>query len=137
MGYRPIEHQRIRQNKLHEDELNFLCDVLEPEYRRVIAPNLHILDESKFKTFSESEILDALYQIDNVKKLDAVFFDHAGLFAFKSTLYNAGNVGVAINKYVSFIREISIDFRHTNGEKRSIASILLAQTKCKVKCKNL
>jgi archaellum biogenesis ATPase FlaH len=128
MGYHPLEHQKIRQNKLYEDEINFLCDVLEPEYRRVIEPNLHILDESAFKTFSESEILDALTQLDDQKQLDAVFFDHAGLFAFKSPLYNAGNVGAAINKYVSFIREISICFRIKDGEKRSLASVLLAQT---------
>lgn len=128
MGYRPLEHQHIRQNKLDEDDTNFLCDVLEPEYRRVIEPNLHILDESKFKTFSESEILDLLYKLDDEKPIDAVFFDHAGLFAFKSPLYNSGNVGVAINKYVSFIRQISICFRKTNGEARGIASVLLAQT---------
>ena len=128
MGYHPLEHQKIRQNKLYEDEINFLCDVLEPEYRRVIEPNLHILDESVFKTFSESEILDTLIQLDDQKPLDAVFFDHAGLFAFKSPLYNAGNVGAAINKYVSFIREISICFRIKDGEKRSLASVLLAQT---------
>lgn len=128
MGYKPLEHRSIRQNKLYSDEINFLCDVLEPEYRRVIEPNLHILDESKFKTFSESEILDVLYKLDDEKPLDAVFFDHAGLFAFKSPLYNAGNVGVAINKYVSFIRQISICFRKQEGKVRSIASILLAQT---------
>lgn len=127
-GYHPIAHQEIRQNKLHEDDLDFLCDVLEPEYRRVIEPNLHILDESKFKTFSESEILDVLYKIDDEKPLDAVFFDHAGLFAFKSPLYGSGNVGVCINKYVSFIRQISICFRKTNGKPRGITSVLLAQT---------
>lgn len=128
LGYQPLNHLNIRQNNLREDDLNFLCDVLEPEYRKVIEPNFHILDESKFKTFSESEIIDILYKLDDEKPIDAVFFDHAGLFAFKSPLYNSGNVGVAINKYVSFIRELSIDFRHVNGEKRSIASVLLAQT---------
>lgn len=127
-GYSELPHQKIRQNKLTQDEVDFLCDVLEPEYRRVIEPNLHILDESKFKTFSESEILDVLYKLDDEKPLDAVFFDHAGLFAFKSPLYNAGNVGVAINKYVSFIREISICFRKKNGENRGLSSVLLAQT---------
>lgn len=128
MGYSPIPHKDIRQNKLDTNQLNFLCDVLEPEYRRVIEPNFHILDESRFKTFSESEILETLYQLDDEKPLDAVFFDHAGLFAFKSPLYNSGNVGVAINKYVSFIRAMSIDFRVKDGVHRSIASILLAQT---------
>lgn len=128
MGYNPIPHKDIRQNKLDTNQLNFLCDVLEPEYRRVIEPNFHILDESRFKTFSESEILETLYQLDDEKPLDAVFFDHAGLFAFKSPLYNSGNVGVAINKYVSFIRGMSIDFRVKDGVHRSIASILLAQT---------
>lgn len=128
MGYNPIPHKDIRQNKLDTNQLNFLCDVLEPEYRKVIEPNFHILDESRFKTFSESEILETLYQLDDEKPLDAVFFDHAGLFAFKSPLYNSGNVGVAINKYVSFIRAMSIDFRVKDGVHRSIASILLAQT---------
>lgn len=128
LGYSPIEHQKIRQNKLDADQINFLCDVLEPEYRRVIEPNLHILDESKFKTFSESEILDILYKLDDEKPLDAVFFDHAGLFAFKSPLYNSGNVGVAINKYVSFIRQISICFRKKDNESRGLTSVLLAQT---------
>lgn len=127
-GHNPLEHQKIRQNKLSEDEITFLCDVLEPAYRKFIEPNFHILDETCFKTFSESEILEALYQLDDEKPLDAVFFDHAGLFAFKSPLYNSGNVGVAINKYVSFIREMSISFRVKDGEKRSIASVLLAQT---------
>ena len=128
LGYNPIQHKDIRQNRLDVNQINFLCDVLEPEYRRVIEPNFHILDETCFKTFSESEILEALYQLDDEKPLDAVFFDHAGLFAFKSPLYNSGNVGTAINKYVSFIREMSINFRVKNGEKRSIASVLLAQT---------
>ena len=128
IGYNPIGHQKIRQNKLDADEINFLCDVLEPEYRRVIEPNFHILDESRFKTFSESEILDALIQLDDEKPLDAVFFDHAGLFAFKSPLYNSGNVGLAINHYVSFIRQISICFRKKDGESRGLTSVLLAQT---------
>lgn len=128
LGYNPIQHKDIRQNRLDVNQINFLCDVLEPEYRRVIEPNFHILDETCFKTFSESEILEALYQLDDEKPLDAVFFDHAGLFAFKSPLYNSGNVGTAINKYVSFIREMSINFRVKNGEKHSIASVLLAQT---------
>lgn len=128
IGYNPIGHQKIRQNKLDTDEINFLCDVLEPEYRRVIEPNFHILDESRFKTFSESEILDALIQLDDEKPLDAVFFDHAGLFAFKSPLYNSGNVGLAINHYVSFIRQISICFRKKDGESRGLTSVLLAQT---------
>ena len=128
IGYNPIGHQKIRQNKLDADEINFLCDVLEPEYRRVIEPNFHILDESRFKTFSESEILDALIQLDDEKPLDAVFFDHAGLFAFKSPLYNSGNVRLAINHYVSFIRQISICFRKKDGESRGLTSVLLAQT---------
>lgn len=128
IGYNPIGHQKIRQNKLDADEINFLCDVLEPEYRRVIEPNFHILDESRFKTFSESEILDALIQLDDEKPLDAVFFDHAGLFAFKSPLYNSGNVGLAINHYVSFIRQISICFRKKDGESRGLTTVLLAQT---------
>ena len=43
MGYHPIELKRIMQNKLYDDELNFLCDVLEPEYRRVIELTLRLL----------------------------------------------------------------------------------------------
>ena len=128
MGYRPLEHQLIRQNKLAEDEINFLCDVLEPEYRRVIAPNFHILDRTRFKTYSESEIIDALYQIDDERPIDAIFVDHVGELAFKSPLYNGNNVGAIINKYVSFFGELTVDFRKKDGEKRSVTTVLLAQT---------
>lgn len=128
MGYSPLEHQKIRQNKLTEDEINFLCDVLEPEYRRVIEPNFHILDGSKFKNFSESEIIDALYQIDDKKPIDAIFVDHVGELAFKSPLYNGNNVGAIINKYVSFFGALTVTFRKKDNEKRSVSTVLLAQT---------
>jgi intein/homing endonuclease len=128
MGYSPLEHQKIRQNKLTEDEINFLCDVLEPEYRRVIEPNFHILDGSKFKAFSESEIIDALYQIDDEKPIDGIFVDHVGELAFKSPLYNGNNVGAIINKYVSFFGALTVTFRKKDNEKRSVSTVLLAQT---------
>ena len=128
MGYSAIEHQKIRQNKLSVDELNFLCDVLEPEYRRVIEPNFHILDRTNFKTYSESEIIDALYQLDDAKQIDAIFVDHVGELAFKSPLYNGNNVGAIINKYVSFFGELTVDFRKKDGEKRNVTTVLLAQT---------
>lgn len=128
MGYRPLELKKIRQNKLYEDELNFLCDVLEPEYQRVIKPNFHVLDRSRFKTYSESEILDALYQLDDEKPLDAIFIDHVGEFALRSPIYNGNNTGAIINKYVSFFGEITVSFRQKDGEKRQVATVLLAQT---------
>lgn len=128
MGYSPLEHQKIRQNKLTEDEINFLCDVLEPEYRRVIEPNFHILDGSKFKAFSESEIIDALYQIDDEKPIDGIFVDHVGELAFKSPLYNGNNVGAIINKYVSFFGALTVTFRKKDNEKHSVSTVLLAQT---------
>jgi hypothetical protein len=127
-GFSPLEHLSIRQNKLNEDDINFLCDVLEPEYRKVIAPNFHILDRTRFKTYSESEIIDVLYQLDDEKPLDAIFIDHVGEFAFKSPLYNGNNVGAIINKYVSFFGSLTVDFRKKDGEKRSVATVLLAQT---------
>ena len=128
MGYRPLEHKKIRQNQLTADEINFLCDVLEPEYRRVIEPNLHIIDNSRFKTFSESEMIDALYEIDDIKPVDAIFVDHVGELAFKSPLYNGNNVGAIINKYVSFFGSMTVTFRIKDGLKRSITTVLLAQT---------
>lgn len=128
MGYRSLEHQKIRQNKLNEDEIAFLCDVLEPEYRKVIEPNFHILDGSYFKSYSESEIVDALYSIDDVKPIDAIFVDHVGELAFKSPLYNGNNVGAIINKYVSFFGALTVTFRKKENEKRSVTTVLLAQT---------
>lgn len=127
-GYRSLPHQDIRQNKLSVDDINFLCDVLEPEYRRVIEPNFHILDGSKFKTFSESEIIEALYELDDQKPLDAIFVDHVGELAFKSPLYNGNNVGAIINKYVSFFGALTVTFRTKDNDKRSISTVLLAQT---------
>ena len=127
-GYRPLPHQDIRQNKLSVDDINFLCDVLEPEYRKGLEPNFHILDGSKFRTFSESEIIDALYQLDDQKPIDAIFVDHVGEFAFKSPLYNGNNVGAIINKYVSFFGTLTVTFRKKDNEKRSVSTVLLAQT---------
>ena len=128
MGYHPIEHQKIRQNKLYEDELNFLCDVLEPEYRKTIVPNFHIVDRSRFKTYSESEFIDVLYQIDDEKPIDAIFVDHVGELALRSPLYNGNNTGAIINKYVSFFGELTVDFRKNNNQKRKVTTVLLAQT---------
>lgn len=128
MGYRPIELKKIRQNKLYEDELNFMCDVLEPEYQRVIKPNFHVIDRSRFKTYSESEILDVLYQLDDEKPIDAIFVDHVGELALRSPIYNGNNTGAIINKYVSFFGEITVAFRQKDGEKRQVSTVLLAQT---------
>ena len=127
-GYHPLEHIKIRKNELYEDELNFLCDTLEPEYRRVITQNLHIVDRSRFKTYSESEFIDILYQLDDEKPIDAVFIDHVGELALRSPLYNGNNTGAIINKYVSFFGEITVDFRKKDGQKRQISTVLLAQT---------
>lgn len=128
MGYHPLEHQKIRQNKLYEDELNFLCDVLELEYRKCIVPNFHIIDRSRFKTYSESEFIDILYQLDDEKQIDAIFVDHVGELALRSPLYNGNNTGAIINKYVSFFGELTVDFRKNNNQKRKVVTVLLAQT---------
>lgn len=128
MGYHPLDHIKIRRNELYEDELNFLCDVLEPEYQKSIVPNLHIVDRSRFKTYSESEFIDILYQIDDEKPLDAIFIDHVGELALRSPLYNGNNTGAIINKYVSFFGELTVDFRKKDGKKRQVSTVLLAQT---------
>lgn len=128
MGYHPLEHQKIRKNELYEDELNFLCDVLEPEYQKCIVPNLHIIDRSRFKTYSESEFVDVLYQLDDEKPIDAIFIDHVGELALRSPLYNGNNTGPIINKYVSFFGELTVDFRKKDGKKQQVSTVLLAQT---------
>lgn len=128
MGYHPIELKKIIQNKLDEDELNFLCDVLEPEFRRVIEPNFKIIDRSYFKSYSESEFVDILYRIDDEMPIDAIFVDHVGELALRSPLYNGNNTGAIINKYVSFFGELTVDFRKKDNEKRQVATVLIAQT---------
>ena len=128
MGYSPLELKKIIQNKLSCDELNFLCDVLEPEYRRVIEPRFKIIDRSCFKTYSESEFVDILYSVDDEMKIDAVFVDHVGELALRSPLYNGNNTGAIINKYVSFFGTLTVDFRKKDGEKRQVSTVLVAQT---------
>lgn len=128
MGYHPIELKRIMQNKLYDDELNFLCDVLEPEYRRVIEPNFKIIDRSCFKTYGESEFVDILYRTDDEMPIDAIFVDHVGELALRSPLYNGNNTGAIINKYVSFFGGLTVDFRKKDNEKRMVATVLVAQT---------
>lgn len=128
MGYHPIELKKIIQNKLYSDELNFLCDVLEPEYRRVIEPRFKIIDRSYFNTYSESEFIDVLYGVDDVMPIDAIFVDHVGELALRSNLYNGNNTGAIINKYVSFFGGLTVNFRKTDTEKRQVATVLVAQT---------
>lgn len=128
MGYHPLQLKKIMQNKLDEDELNFLCDVLEPEYRKVIEPRFKIIDRSCFKTYSESEFVDLLYSIDDEMPIDAIFVDHVGELALRSPLYNGNNTGAIINKYVSFFGELTVDFRKKDGKKRQVATVLVAQT---------
>jgi RecA/RadA recombinase len=128
MGYHPLELKKIMQNKLYDDELNFLCDVLEPEYRRVIEPNFKIIDRSYFKTYGESEFVDILYRTDDDMPIDAIFVDHVGELALRSPLYNGNNTGAIINKYVSFFGGLTVDFRKKDNEKRMVATVLVAQT---------
>ena len=127
-GYHPLELKKIVQNKLYDDELNFLCDVLEPEYRKVIEPHFKIIDRSYFKTYNESEFVDILYRVDDEMPIDAIFVDHVGELALRSPLYNGNNTGAIINKYVSFFGELTVDFRKKNNEKRQVATVLVAQT---------
>ena len=127
-GYHPLELSKIMQNKLYSDELDFFFDVLEPEYRRVIEPKLRIIDRSYFKTYSESEFIDILYSIDDEMPIDAIFVDHVGELALRSNLYNGNNTGAIINKYVSFFGGLTVDFRKKDGEKRQVATVLVAQT---------
>lgn len=128
MGYHPLELKKIMQNKLYEDELNFLCDVLEPEYRRIIEPHFRIIDRSYFKSYNESEFVDLLYRIDDEMPIDAIFVDHVGELALRSNLYNGNNTGAIINKYVSFFGELTVDFRKKDGQKRQVTTVLVAQT---------
>ena len=128
MGYHPLELRKIMLNKLDADELNFLCDVLEPEYRRAIEPHFRIIDRTCFKTYNESEFVDILYRIDDEMPLDAIFVDHVGELALRSNLYNGNNTGAIINKYVSFFGGLTVAFRKKDGKAKQIATVLVAQT---------
>jgi hypothetical protein len=124
----PLAQKDIMQSKLTDDGVNFLCDVLEPEYRRVIEPNLKIIDRSYFKSYNESEFIDILYRVDDEMPIDAIFIDHVGELALRSSLYNGNNTGAIINKYVSFFGTLTVDFRQKDGKKRQVATVLIAQT---------
>lgn len=128
VGYHPLELKKIIQNKLDSDELNFFFDVLEPEYRKVIEPRFKIIDRSCFNAYSESEFVDVLYRVDDEMPIDAIFVDHVGELALRSNLYNGNNTGAIINKYVSFFGGLTVDFRKKDGEKRQVATVLVAQT---------
>lgn len=127
-GYQPLELKKIMRNELTGDELNFLCDVLEPEYRRVIEPNFKIIDRSCFNSYNESEFIDVIYRTDDEMPIDALFVDHVGELALRSNLYNGNNTGAIINKYVSFFGGLTVDFRSKGNEKRQISTVLVAQT---------
>ena len=100
-----IPHDEIRKAGLSEEKEDFLFDEVAKDLEENTAGKLVILDETDFKEFSFSEIMTKLYEVDDtVGGLDAVIFDHAGLFKF----YKKGgrsDEGEVINEYISFIRK--------------------------------
>jgi replicative DNA helicase len=129
MSYVP--HDEIRKGALSPEKEAFLFDVVAKDLAENSKGKFIILDETDFKDFSFSEIMTKLYEVDDeVGGLDAVFFDHAGLFKYyQKSGHRDSSEGEAINAYISFIRRLSIRFRFNpeTKEYRQLISVVVIQ----------
>jgi len=125
-----IPHKKIKEQRLTEEEYDFVFNTVRPDFMEADG-NFIILDETDFHTFSFAEITSKLQDVDDKTEggVDAVVFDHANLFRFSDSVFNVTSQMDVINKYVSFIRQLSMDFKKDpeTGVKKELASIVLAQ----------
>lgn len=122
---RTLQSRSIRSRELNEEQESRFTEIA-TDFNEHILPNVRILTETDFKTFSQGEVRDKLYRLDDEKPLEALFLDQANLLKF----YSKGkfsNVGDSINEFVSFFRRLSLCFRKDGGDVRQIATIMLAQ----------
>lgn len=115
----------IRRHQMNDEQEKYFKFVAD-DYNKTVAPNLRILTEVSFHDFSQGEVREVLYRLDDIKPIEAVFVDQANLLKFygKSKF---SNVGDAINEYVSFFRRMSISFRKNADSVRQIATFMLCQ----------
>lgn len=129
--YVGIEHDKIRKGLLTEAEEKFLFEQVEPDLR-ASKGKIFILDETDFKSQSFGEIRAQIEKIDDQCPggLDVVYHDHVGLYKYADTNHRNLSTGEVINRYVSFIRQLSIRFRQSKDnpkEWRSLTSVILVQ----------
>lgn len=128
-----IGHQKIRTCTMTSEEEDYLMNTVLPDYYQT-GGMITILDETDFKSLTKVELRQKLEQVDDemIAKtgypLDAVFWDHMNLFKFSGS-GKTQSEGAAINEYVSYVRQLGLNFRRdsTTGEKRKLAMFMLAQ----------
>ena len=130
--YPHIPHDRIRKGELTQDEETYLFDLIEPDLRENAKGKIIIYDESDFKSQSLGELRSLIERADDQcdNQLDTVFYDHIGLFKYAESQQRNLGTGELINKYVSFIRQLSIRFRRDSEnpqEWRKLTSVILVQ----------
>jgi len=130
--YPHIPHDKIRKGELTQDEENYLFETIEPDLTENSKGRIFIYDESDFKSQSLGELRSLIDMADDQcgNQLDTVFYDHIGLFKYAETQQRNLGTGELINKYVSFIRQLSIRFRRNADnpqEWRKLASVILVQ----------
>lgn len=126
-----LYHDRIRKGMLSEEEEKYLFDVIHPDLQESKGKMI-ILDETDFNNFSFGEIQTRLEEVDDETPggIDVVYWDHANLFKFSSGALRNLPPGEVINRYISFIRRLSIRFRRdkeNSTEWRKLANVVLAQ----------
>lgn len=130
--YVGIEHDKIRKGLLSDEEEKYLFEVVEPDLRENSKGKIIILDETDFKTQSFGEIRTKIEEADEQCEggLDVVYHDHVGLYKYAEHNQRNLSTGETINRYVSFIRQLSIRFRRDKEspkEWRKLTSVVLVQ----------
>lgn len=130
--YVGIKHDSIRKGLLTPEEEKHLFEVVEPDLRNNSKGKIIIKDETDLKTQSFGELRALIEKVDDELDggLDVVYHDHVGLYKYAEQNQRNLSTGEVINRYVSFIRRLSIRFRRdkdNNKEWRKLTSIILVQ----------
>lgn len=122
-----ISHDRIRKCLLSDEEIDYLYNVVDPDFKS--SPGkLIILDETDFNTMSFGEIYALMEEIDDKLggNLDAFIVDYVQLFKFGDSTTTSTDDNKAVNAFVSFFRRLTQSFRDGKHNKKLIG-ILLSQ----------
>lgn len=123
-----IAHDRIRKGELTPEEIDYLFDVVDADFRANARGKLIILDESDFISLSTMEFYNSLEILDDeltaTGGLDGYILDYIQLLKFGDSV--KGDDNRILNGYISFFRRITQSFR-TGSKKKKLIGVILSQ----------
>lgn len=125
-----IEHRKLKNRTLEEDDEKYVFDTLVPDLEDTIAKHLKIVGENNFKSYSPKSFTSILKTVDDLflketgKGIDMVVVDHIQLLKHRTDNKVAKDGRELINSFVSYFRKQSLNFLNT---ERQVCFLLLSQ----------